>query len=535
MSDKEQQENTPSVPPPAEAPVPALVAPAHEDDTKRGKESEHGHDVANDDHDSDDGGDHPNYIKTDLGEMNTIESMCPKCEQMGKTRLMITKIPHFKEIIVSSFECPHCGERNNDVTFGGVFGPKKVRYELQVRSKKDLDRQVVKSEFATVTIPELELEIPPESQKGNLNTVEGILEQTHDGLQLQQPLRKIQHPEVYEKIEVFCKKLEDYRSGDVPFTLTLDDPAGNSYIEPIHDYYHPTLDPQLTKYEKERTDVDRQLLGVAIDYNTERTQEEQQDVDEGQYSDVTQIPCDCPACRKPGHMMMHECDIPYFKQTVIMAFKCDFCGYKSNEIKTGGEINEKGLRLTLHVQSEDDLKRDVLKSETATLLVPEVHLELAPGTLGGFFSSVEGTIMQVRDQLNTLPQAAFAVGDSADENSKSMMEFVKELNDLLEMKREFTFILDDPLGNVYIQNPRAHLPPPENEDPKLESVAYTRTEEQEDELGILAMRGNEAQDHQEEMEKNEEVVGKEKGGETVTDSAASDQHEEHDEHAAKEQ
>ncbi|KPI89092.1 putative zinc-finger protein ZPR1 [Leptomonas seymouri] len=511
MSDEGQQEGTPNVPPSAEARAQASATPAHEGDVEQKPK--------------DDCSDNPNYVKTDLGEMNTIESMCPKCEETGTTRLMITQIPHFKEIIVSSFECPHCGERNNEVTFGGVFGPKRVRYELQVQNKADLDRQVVKSEFATITIPELELEIPPESQRGNLNTVEGILEQTHHGLQLQQPLRRIQHPEVYEKIEEFCKRLESYRSGDTPFTLTLDDPAGNSYIEPIHDYYHPTIDPKLTKYERERTDIDRQLLGVAIDYNTERTQDEQQDVDEGRYADVAQIPCDCPACCKAGHLMMHECDIPYFKQTVIMAFKCDFCGYKSNEIKTGGEINEKGLRLVLHVQSEDDLKRDVLKSETATLLIPEVHLELTPGTLGGFFSSVEGTISQVRDQLNSLPQAAFAVGDSADENSKSMLEFVKELNELLELKREFTFILDDPLGNVYIQNPRAHLPPPDNEDPKLESAEYTRTEEQDEELGIMAMRRNEEQDH------HEKDGEEEKGAEAAENSAAADQRAEHNGHA----
>ncbi|TPP51775.1 ZPR1 zinc-finger domain family protein [Leishmania donovani] len=402
-----------------------------------------------------------NYIKTDLGELNMIESMCPKCQEMGTTRLMITSVPHFKEIIVSSFECQRCGEVNNEVAFGGTFGPKRVRYELQVHSKQDLDRQVVKSEFATIAIPELELEIPPESQKGNLNTVEGILEQTYSGLQLQQPLRKIQHPDLYEKIEAFCAKLESFRSGDVPFTLTLDDPAGNSYIEPIHDYYHPTLDPQLTK---------------------------------------------------PGHLMMHECDIPYFKQTIIMAFKCEYCGYKSNEIKAGGEINPKGLRLTLHVKSEADLKRDVLKSDTATLIIPEVRLELAPGTLGGFFSTVEGTITQVRDQLMNLPQAAFAAGDSADDNSKTMLEFVKELDELLALREEFTFILDDPLGNVYIQNPCSHLPPPDDVDPKLEREEYTRTEEQDEELGIRSMRHNEEQANIEKSEDEADHEAEEKDG-----------------------
>ena len=72
-------------------------------------------------------------------------------------------------------------------------------------------------------------------------------------------------------------------------------------------------------------------------------------------------------------------------------FRCDFCGYKSTEVKSGGAVSTHGLRLTLKVQSESDLKRDLLKSDTAALSVPEIDLELAPGTLGGFFSTVEGT------------------------------------------------------------------------------------------------------------------------------------------------
>ncbi|KAH9599391.1 zinc finger protein [Trypanosoma melophagium] len=431
----------------------------------------------------------PKYIQTELGEMNEIESMCPRCGGNGTTRLMITKIPHFKEVIVSSFECPHCSEKNNEVTFGGTFGPKSVRYELEVKSKKDLNRQVVKSEYATVYIPQLEFEIPPESQKGTLNTVEGFLEQAEYGLQLGQPLRRIQNPELYEKLESFCGKLQQYRSGDIPFTFTIDDPAGNSYIEAYYDYYHPTIDPQLTHFEKERTDVDRQMLGLSIEYNTRRTEEEEHEVEEGHFDEVVRMEIECPACKKQGYINMHQVDIPYFKETVIMAFRCDFCGYKSNEVKSGGKVSEKGVKITLHVESEDDLKRDVLKSDTATLEIPEVSLELAPGTLGGFFSTVEGTITMVRDQLKSLPQAEFAKGDSAatDAESKTMDEFVKELDKLLELKKPFTFILDDPLANIYVQNPREHLPPPENEDPKLTKTEYVRSFEQDEELGFHQM------------------------------------------------
>jgi hypothetical protein len=54
----------------------------------------------------------------DLG-LSKMESLCMNCMENGVTRMMIHKIPYFRELIIASFECPHCGERNNEVTFGG--------------------------------------------------------------------------------------------------------------------------------------------------------------------------------------------------------------------------------------------------------------------------------------------------------------------------------------------------------------------------------------------------------------------------------
>ena len=42
-------------------------------------------------------------------------SMCMACGAAGTTRLFTTKIPFFREIILSSFECDECQERNNEV------------------------------------------------------------------------------------------------------------------------------------------------------------------------------------------------------------------------------------------------------------------------------------------------------------------------------------------------------------------------------------------------------------------------------------
>ena len=430
-------------------------------------------------------------IQAELGEMTEMESMCPRCQENGTTRLMITKIPHFREVIVSSFECPSCGERNNEIQFGGTFGAKHTHFKLDVKNKKDLNRQVVKSEYATITIPELELEVPPQTQKGMLNTVEGILQQTIDGLLAEQESRKQFQPEIAEKVAAFLTKCAAYQAGDFPFTVELDDPAGNSYIEPIYDYYHPTIDPQLFHFEKDRTEIDRQLLGLAMDYNEGRDAEQERQVEDAELDRVMHMETVCSACAKPGMINMHQCNIPHFKDTIIMAFKCDFCGYKSNEIKSGGAVSPKGVRIVLEIRSRDDLSRDLLKSDTAALDVPEAELELAPGTLGGFFSTVEGTIRQVIDQLGSLPEAQFVSGDSATAADQSheggMKRFIERLEQLLRCEEPWHIVLDDPMANVYIQNPRAHLAPPDNVDPQLKIEEYSRTYEQDEELGFHDM------------------------------------------------
>ncbi len=85
------------------------------------------------------------------------------CRKDGTTRFMYTKIPMFKEIILSSFSCDHCGCKNTEVQFGGKLGDTGVKYVLNVINEDGLNRSVVKSEFATIRIPEIDLEIPPQT------------------------------------------------------------------------------------------------------------------------------------------------------------------------------------------------------------------------------------------------------------------------------------------------------------------------------------------------------------------------------------
>ena len=61
-----------------------------------------------------------------------IPSLCMNCEETGVTKFMFTKIPFFREIMISAFNCDHCGNRNSEVTFAGKLEDFGVKYELNV-------------------------------------------------------------------------------------------------------------------------------------------------------------------------------------------------------------------------------------------------------------------------------------------------------------------------------------------------------------------------------------------------------------------
>lgn len=80
-------------------------------------------------------------------------------------------------------------------------------------------------------IKELELEIPA-AKKGQVTTIEGVLENTISELMLYQEERRRQMPEQAIQVALFIQKLTSFKEGDhLPFTFEIEDPSGNSFIK----------------------------------------------------------------------------------------------------------------------------------------------------------------------------------------------------------------------------------------------------------------------------------------------------------------
>lgn len=307
--------------------------------------------------------------------LTIIKSLCMNCHEEGETKLLLTSIPQFRDVILMSFECPHCGFKNNEIQSGGVLQDKGECIELVVTDVSDLNRQIVKSEFATVSIPEQELDIPPSTQKGVISTIEGVITKTIQGLSLNQEERTAENQQVGEKIERVINGLKGYLQGEgLPFTIKLDDPSGNSFIQnpvaPLVDHnmkrrlYDRTKEQleemgyygvqnlqdeesqRISTYQPKKeapnavlskgADIPDHLIPHYIDLN--KSIEDQGEM--GSSDDRIKFDVPCPNCGNNGESDVCEIDIPGFRRCLIMAFVCNFCGIKTNELKPSGAYGE---------------------------------------------------------------------------------------------------------------------------------------------------------------------------------------------------
>ncbi|KAL3522997.1 hypothetical protein ACH5RR_015831 [Cinchona calisaya] len=449
-----------------------------------------------------------------------VESLCMRCNENGVTRLLLTVIPHFRKILLAAFECPHCGERNNEVQFAGELQPRGCHYRLEISSgdRKMLNRQVVKSESAAIKIPELDFEIPPEAQRGSLSTVEGVLVRAADELEALQEERRKVDSQTADAIDQFLIKLRACALGESSFTFMLDDPSGNSFIENL---FAPSPDPSLTIKFYERTPEQQAALGYLVDSSQtgesgdvaslgannglDQMQREphgsvgaragRQAIAQGnsveiaealfRYSapeEVMTFPSTCGACAANCECRMFVTNIPYFQEVIVMASSCDSCGYRNSELKPGGSIPPRGKKITVHVKNVKDLSRDVIKSDTAGVKIPELDLELTSGTLGGVVTTIEGLITKISESLERVH--GFTFGDSLDDNKRIKWQgFRTRLNKLLSLEEPWTLIIDDALANSFVAPATDNI----KDDHQLSFEEYERSWEQNEELGLNDM------------------------------------------------
>ncbi|MCX8205147.1 MAG: ZPR1 zinc finger domain-containing protein [Candidatus Nezhaarchaeota archaeon] len=153
---------------------------------------------------------------------------CPMCGVDLEVVDVYYDVPLFGKAVLTSMTCRGCGYRRSDVFSLEERPP--CRHELKVEGPEDLSVRVVRSSTATITIPELGIEIRPGLlAEGFVSNVEGVLRRVE--AILEQLLRDSEAPED-ERVRRVLEEVRMAAEGRRAFSLVIEDPCGNSFIAP---------------------------------------------------------------------------------------------------------------------------------------------------------------------------------------------------------------------------------------------------------------------------------------------------------------
>ncbi|KAI6095140.1 zf-ZPR1-domain-containing protein [Pisolithus croceorrhizus] len=353
-----------------------------------------------------------------------------------------------------------------------VLADAGILYTLKVLHRADLDCQIIRPEACTVEIPDFELQLPP--PRGQLTAVECLLCDIAADLSSDELVERIlqtsgDEKEVEDEVDEVTqvtsapeKNNEDLVKKAI--TVKLDDPSGNSSVEFLQSISDPKWTFKMYARNAEQNRISRLLHPGEPSTEQGDTSEEKEEADgegaEGMNNEIYESMGVCLRCARQLVTRLKKVSIPSFKSTWIMSTDCEYCGYRDVEV-----------RITLRMEDREDLSRDILKSGTCGLTIPEIDLALQPGTLGGRFPTVEDIPEQVYEELS---EKIYTAGDPSTNRTMVDEDRQKAQDDFLKQLKE----VHDPLANSYLQN--LYAPDP---DPNMEIVTYERTWQQNEESG----------------------------------------------------
>ena len=161
-------------------------------------------------------------------ELTEMIIKCPVCsvEGVAKSIMKELEIPHFGKVLETTILCPKCGFKHSDVIALEQNDPAKYTIEI---NKNNLSIRVVRSQSATVTIPELGVKVEPgPKSEGNVTNIEGVLTRFEDAVK--KALNLFDDAESQENAKNTLNNIRELKKGNGTATLIIQDPFGQSNI-----------------------------------------------------------------------------------------------------------------------------------------------------------------------------------------------------------------------------------------------------------------------------------------------------------------
>jgi zinc finger protein len=151
----------------------------------------------------------------------------------------------------------------------------------------------------------------------------------------------------------------------------------------------------------------------------------------------------CPICKENAlNLIQKEYEIELYGPAILLTALCENCkfAYRDVLLLTSSEPNVMKLKVT-----SEELNAKIVKSSTATILIPELKIKITPGPASeGYITTIEGI-------LNRIEEAAKLILSSLKGLRKERCKkFLEEIQKAKDGKKIFTFIIKDPYGKSAI-------------------------------------------------------------------------------------
>ena len=161
-------------------------------------------------------------------ELNEMIIKCPACgiEGVAKSIMKEIEIPHFGKVLETTIQCPSCGFKHSDIIALEQNDPAKYVIEI---NKNTLSTRVVRSQSATVSIPEVGVKVEPgPKSEGYVTNIEGMLTRFESAVK--KALNLFDDEESQNNAKNTLTHIQELKKGNGTATLIILDPFGQSKI-----------------------------------------------------------------------------------------------------------------------------------------------------------------------------------------------------------------------------------------------------------------------------------------------------------------
>lgn len=165
----------------------------------------------------------------------------------------------------------------------------------------------------------------------------------------------------------------------------------------------------------------------------------------------------CPTCKNEGSLKLlsMSSEIPYFGEHTQITLSCEHCGMRQTDFIPSEERG--ALSFSLSIEKVEHLQARVVRGSSGTVRIPELDLEVSPGTQStGYVSNVEGVVNRfidiIRMMMRQIRTEIEDGNDEAEQNLEKLFQLEMALMALAkgELLGDLSLEILDPKGHSII-------------------------------------------------------------------------------------